>query len=282
MGAPPITAELLARIEQADAAVWRASDLPANDGMVLVEQFGNAWAFITPSQPNTLFNRCIGLGEDDAEKVSFIDHFFRAHDIPPRFDVCPDRSGPALRAALAKIGCRPEALPGFSRRFSVARPMNSPITESQNQFVVRCIDDPEHLDHFLSIQATVWPEDGPRTAARLRRLHASHGDPSLRRYLAWIDDTPVATAAMGLHSGIAFLFAGAVLATYRRCGIQTALIARRLCEAAAAGADCAAALTTPGTASERNLHRFGFVTACDRELWLPPRWADSPFYRLSS
>lgn len=274
-----ITPDLLARIEQAEAAIWRMSDATANDGQVLVERFGQAWAFITPSQPNTLFNRCIGLGDDDVDQIERIEAFYRSHAVPPRFDLCPPRRSADLIERLTTAGYALETHAGFSRRFSIARPYHSLQEKTPGDFTIRPIDDPDELDHFLSIQSTVWPEDGPRTQARLARLRASHGHSSLNRYLAWVDRQPVATAAMGVHRGVAFLFAGAVLKPFRKQGIQTALLHRRMRDASAVGVEFIAALITPGSASERNLTRAGFQPACDRELWLPADWMESAFYR---
>lgn len=280
MTAPPtVTADVLARIEQAEAVIWSLSDAAAHHDQVHVERFGGAWAFITPSQPNTLFNRCIGLGDDDFDQVERIEAFYRAHDVPPRFDLCPPRRSAAMVERLTSAGYEIETHPGFSRRFAIASPGTAADVDEPNGITIRPIGNPDDLDHFLSIQATIWPEDGPRTFARLQRLRASHGHPALRRYLAWADGSPVATAAMGVHEGVAFLFAGAVLKSHRKRGIQTAFLHRRLHDAHKLGTDLAATLVTPGSASERNLNRAGFATACDRELWLPKNWTDSTFYR---
>jgi GNAT superfamily N-acetyltransferase len=60
---------------------------------------------------------------------------------------------------------------------------------------------------------------------------------------------------------IAALFGTATLPAYRRRGVQTALIAQRLHEAAKAGCEYAVVSTHPGSGSQRNMERRGFHLA---------------------
>ena len=72
---------------------------------------------------------------------------------------------------------------------------------------------------------------------------------------------PVAAGAMSVFGNLALLFSTATLPAFRGRGAQTALLAARLHAAHGAGASCAAVMTTPGSASERNVLRAGFVLA---------------------
>jgi GNAT superfamily N-acetyltransferase len=60
---------------------------------------------------------------------------------------------------------------------------------------------------------------------------------------------------------IAALFGTATLPDYRRRGVQTALIAQRLEEAAKTGCEYAVVSTLPGSGSQRNMERRGFRLA---------------------
>jgi len=60
---------------------------------------------------------------------------------------------------------------------------------------------------------------------------------------------------------IAALFGTATLPAFRRRGVQTALIAQRLHEAARAGCEYAVVSTHPGSGSQRNMERRGFRLA---------------------
>jgi ribosomal protein S18 acetylase RimI-like enzyme len=58
--------------------------------------------------------------------------------------------------------------------------------------------------------------------------------------------------------GIAQFTGAATKPAHRRRGIQTALLAARLADAAAAGCDLAVITTSPGTKSQQNAQRQGF------------------------
>ena len=82
-----------------------------------------------------------------------------------------------------------------------------------------------------------------------------------RLYLASMAEEGLGVAALSVLDGVAILHGAATLPEARRRGAQAALIAARLRDAAAAGAEVASVLTTPGSASERNVRRAGFGLA---------------------
>jgi hypothetical protein len=107
----------------------------------------------------------------------------------------------------------------------------------------------------------------PAGASALRRMFAhEHASPGLRRYLAWIDGTPAAAAALYTCEGTGLLAGAATLPPFRRHGCQAALIARRLADAAA-DSDLVVATAAAGSASQENLARHGFDTTHHRTLW---------------
>jgi len=83
--------------------------------------------------------------------------------------------------------------------------------------------------------------------------------PDLRRVMAWVDDQPAGVGLMGTERGVALLFSGATLPEQRNRGVQSALLAARLRLAAQQGADFASVCVTPGSGSERNVRRAGFL-----------------------
>ncbi|HWR36205.1 MAG TPA: GNAT family N-acetyltransferase [Clostridia bacterium] len=78
--------------------------------------------------------------------------------------------------------------------------------------------------------------------------------------LAFLDGVPVASAAGSVcaEQGIAALYGAATLPTFRRRGLQTALLHSRLRTAQEAGCDLAVVTTQPGSDSQRNSERLGF------------------------
>lgn len=102
------------------------------------------------------------------------------------------------------------------------------------------------------------------------------GRPGWHCYVAKVGGEPQACGAMVLAEGIAELGIGATLEEARGRGCQTALLHRRICDAAAAG--CEALFVETGervsgrpSASYRNVLRAGF-----EEAYLRPNWRRSP------
>ncbi|MEJ2340034.1 MAG: hypothetical protein P8Y15_14260 [Gemmatimonadales bacterium] len=71
---------------------------------------------------------------------------------------------------------------------------------------------------------------------------------------------------MRLSGGIAQLCGAATLPEHRRRGVQTALLARRLADAAHAGCDVAVVTTQPGSKSQENVQRRGFELLYTRAI----------------
>lgn len=81
---------------------------------------------------------------------------------------------------------------------------------------------------------------------------------------AELDGEPVAAGALSVFGEVALLFSTAALPAFRGRGAQTALLAARLHAARDGGTRWAAVMTTPGSASERNVLRAGFTLAGTR------------------
>jgi GNAT superfamily N-acetyltransferase len=78
------------------------------------------------------------------------------------------------------------------------------------------------------------------------------------RYAALLDRVIAGGGSIRIADGVA-QFAGAATApAYRRRGVQTALLAARLADAAAAGCDIAVVTTQPGSRSQQNVQGRGF------------------------
>lgn len=73
-------------------------------------------------------------------------------------------------------------------------------------------------------------------------------------------------ASMRLTDGIAQLTGAASAPGFRRRGVQTALLAARLSDAHAAGADIAVVTTSPGSKSQQNVQRRGFQLLYTRAI----------------
>jgi hypothetical protein len=91
-------------------------------------------------------------------------------------------------------------------------------------------------------------------------------------FLAELDRTPIAAAALNITNGIALLAGAATIPAARRRGAQLALLHARLAFAGARGIDLAMVAAQPGSASQRKAERQGFRPVYTRAKWqrLPP------------
>jgi GNAT superfamily N-acetyltransferase len=96
---------------------------------------------------------------------------------------------------------------------------------------------------------------GPGNEAIMQRTAQR---PRTQFFAAEIGGQPAAAGAMSVFGNLALLFSAATLPQFRGQGAQTALLAARVRAATEAGATGAAVMTTPGSASERNVRRAGF------------------------
>ncbi len=83
-------------------------------------------------------------------------------------------------------------------------------------------------------------------------------------YLATLDGKPAGAGALKIAGRVAYLSTASTLPSFRNRGVQMALMKARLAEAVRLGCDLAAVVTSPGSMSERNVHRAGFATAYAR------------------
>ena len=90
------------------------------------------------------------------------------------------------------------------------------------------------------------------------------------RYLARREGAVAGGASLRTEDGVALLTGAATLPAHRRRGVQSALLAVRLLEAAAAGCDLAVITTGPGTKSAENAARNGFALLYVRAVMVQP------------
>lgn len=120
------------------------------------------------------------------------------------------------------------------------------------------IQEQDDADAWAALSARGF---GPGSEAIMQLVSRA---PHTRRFVAILDGQAVATAAMSLTDGVAACFGTSTLPDFRGRGVQTALLAHRLRQAAEAGADLASVFVTPATPSERNIQRAGFTLAGSR------------------
>jgi hypothetical protein len=92
-------------------------------------------------------------------------------------------------------------------------------------------------------------------------------NPRMTSFFAEREGRPIATGSLGAHEGVALLAGASTLADERGRGAQRVLLAERLRIAKERGCDVAMIVTEPGSGSQRNAERNGFLVAYTRTKW---------------
>jgi hypothetical protein len=110
--------------------------------------------------------------------------------------------------------------------------------------------------------------DRARVEVRNRMLRSL---PGMTPLVAMIDGEPVGAASILVLGSTAVLGGAATLPTFRRRGVQRALIQARLAVSTHAGCDLAVITADPGSSSGRNAERSGFQLVCNHATMRVPR-----------
>jgi GNAT superfamily N-acetyltransferase len=202
-------------------------------------------------------NHIVGMGlygpVTDAD-IDRVEDFYRSRGVPCEIVVSPLADG-SLLEALAPRGYRitefNSVLVSRLNQHDLIEPAGGitveRVTESTEQIWDRTIA--QGFAEFGALPENLFAAFAPL--------------PDSLCFLARVDGEPAggATGAIMREAGIAALFGTATLPEYRRQGVQTALINRRLWEAAQQGCEYAVVSTLPGSGSQRNMERRGFRVA---------------------
>jgi GNAT superfamily N-acetyltransferase len=240
------------------------------DLQVVVRRLGGGVAvYAGPSSP---MNKMIGVGLTDPpadEELHEVEVAFRDR----REKLQAEVSALARPEFVARLSARGYQLKGFENVHGRA------ISAAESQLPRSPIEVTllERKDHDRWVDASIRSFlDGDTEGAQadqLASLEAAEGPlkdtmdvPGFQRYCAWIDGQLVGTATLRMDDGLAQLCGAATLPAWRRRGVQTALLQRRLADAAAAGCDLALMTTSPGTKSQENGLKQGFALLYVRAL----------------
>jgi ribosomal protein S18 acetylase RimI-like enzyme len=209
-------------------------------------------------------NKVAGLGFGgplDESALEEIERAFRARGAAVQVELS-NLGTPEIARQLTRRGY---ALAGFENVLGLALPADRGGTAGGGIDVAPAssADDDVWLDAVVEGFATpddqgvASHEEFPRDvlARTMRDLATVAG---FVRYLARREGVVAGGASLRLADGVAQLAGAATRPGHRRRGVQTALLARRLADAAAAGCEIAVVTTQPGSKSQENVQRQGF------------------------
>ena len=224
-----------------------------------IRRFGRVVATRIPALPDHVpYNKARGFSEEDKRAFDDVRGFFVEVGVSTSVEVWAEDATENLHRVLLGAGLTPAA-PTVTLH---TRPGGMPAGETPEVQVQEL--DQGHGE-YLDVLLDGYGVDS--SAQRFRRMLAvEHATPGLRRYLATVDGSPAAAAALFVAGDTSLLAGAATLPGFRGRGCQTALIARRLADAAACS-DLTVVTAAFASASHGNLARQGFQITHTRTVW---------------
>ncbi|MCA9713514.1 MAG: GNAT family N-acetyltransferase [Myxococcales bacterium] len=255
-----------------DAARAEATLFPGRVDVAIERVAGGSLIFCGV---DSFLSHALGLGLDGRrvsdEALDQLERFYFSRGSRAELDLCP-LADASLAGRLVDRGFRPDHFEAvLVRPLRPGEPARAPEPPAG---VTLREAGPEHTEAYAHGLAAAFATADER---ELYELIADVGRSSFHRragprMMAWAsgDSAPVAAAALNLHEGVACLSGAWTRADHRRRGIQRALIEARLVLAARAGCTLAQVVSDPGSATQRNAERCGFIPAYTRLVLSKP------------
>lgn len=248
--------------------VQAIADLPGNPYRAAVGRFGGATATVCGGVPAEVLNRVFGFRVDDAPMLDEIVRTYEEHGASPVFDIAPTTvtpfwEGPNTLSALTRAGFRQAAFHQLLYRPLTAPALAPPSGGDTVEGVVVREAGRDEAEAFSQLYASAWGDPG------VGLVWLDH--PAFTCYIASVDGTDAALGVLHVAGGTASMANALTAPALRGRGSQTALLRRRLADAARAGCDLAVSQCRPGSVSQRNQLRAGFSIAETKVWWLRDR-----------
>lgn len=222
-----------------------------------VARIGSGW--MASDLPGSWADHASGLGVDgpvDDETIDRLVAFYRERGRVPRIRVTPYQH----RSLFERLGAR-----GFSVHeldtilLHDLERLPDPVDVPGLSF--RSIDpgNEEDVALFRDSQVAGFFENGPAPSGFLPITERVARSTRCRLWLLELDGAVVGSGGLEPFEGSAVLICGCVHPEARRRGVQSAFIRYRIEQARAAGLDYVIIGSEPGTGTERNALRVGFV-----------------------
>ena len=263
MNPPSLTPALISRLESAAQhrgaiALRRASALPGNPlGVTLLESHGLHGSIVASLPDLPWYNLISGLSEDNVQHLPALLEEYLNRGIAPNISLWAAHSTPVTEAALTGLGFTAQrhgsTLYAVPQRLEVEPAAGVTVSE---------LTAGEAVETFNNVLSAGY-EFSDSNQRRL--LNVENEDTSVRRYFGFVDGSPAA-AALTVHDEIAYLAGASTIRSARGRGAQTALIRRRLNDAATAY-QLVVVTTATDSQSQHNLERVGFRLAQIKTVW---------------
>lgn len=237
--------------------------IPGNPIGVAFGTFGDATALLARHLPSAFFNGVVGLCAGQERQVEPLVEWYRERGMPARFEIAIGDYEPALGRELSRLG--------FFQSGSHAALIREPgdCSPPSDEAAVQLVASTADMEDFLVAYVAGWGIPKAHREQFKANVRPWLSQPGWSLYVARVDGKPAGSAILFLHAGAAYLADCAVDPVFRRKGLHTALLRRRLQDAHDAGVDfvCSGADFLSG--SHRNMERVGMRLLFLRAIWTP-------------
>jgi len=207
---------------------------------------------------NSPLNRVVGMGFDrpvNLDDLECVEAFFQSKNIYPRIDVCP-LADPSLFESIHQNNYHIEAFQNV---------LIYPLAEKHTFQIPKGMEirpsPPEEANLWILTTAQGFEGLEVPSQESLNVLAPNFYAGNSSCFMAWVDGNPAGGGGMYTHDGVVELGGASTRIAFRRRGVQTALIHARIKAAQEKGNKLAMVVTEPGSYSQRNLERIGFLLA---------------------
>ncbi len=262
-----ITPELANKIETHEALAHLSrmeglAKLPGNPMRVQITRFNQAVAMIVQGEPYFTASRVLGFGSGDEAHLDALLDWFHSFGEAPHLDITPHHSSKALLRLFAERGLFQYNFLTFL--YGVPEPDDRAEPELPDGIELREYGE-DQLEEFGQLCAEIEGWQGEDRKVRAQVIAAQF--PGWSSYIAFASGKPAAHAVLRIDDGVAVMMFAETRADLRGLGCQTALLHRRISQAAQAGCELILCGSYPGTISQRNQMRVGLRVAYTKGLW---------------
>jgi hypothetical protein len=207
------------------------------------------------------FCRVVGLRPGHTHHIAPLVRWYAEHDIKPTFEIVPGQYDASLGRELARLGFYQS---GFHASL-IGEP--TAYEHADGEVAIEQVATAKAMEDYLDAYVAGWgiPEkDRAQFKSNVRPWLEQAG---WSLYLARVNGRPAAAAILYVHDRVGYLADSSTDPSFRRRGLQVALLRRRMRDAGIAGADLVFSGAEPYSSSHRNMERVGMRLQFTRAKW---------------
>ena len=207
------------------------------------------------------FCRVVGLRPGHTHHIEALVRWYAEHDIKPTFEIVPGQYDTSLGQELARLG--------FYQSGFHASLIGEPAVDghTDGEVAIEQVATTRAMEDYLDAYVAGWgiPEkDRVQFKSNVRPWLEQAG---WSLYLARVNGRPAAAATLYVHDRVGYLADSSTDPSFRRRGLQAALLRQRMRDAGIAGADLVFSGAEPYSSSHRNMERVGMRLQFMRAKW---------------